>query len=110
MRKLYNHKLIAHLHYTHGGKWKRIHRDYLIMTNCNTELRQLRDAHHYWRGSNRVIKPKNRTIKYDQQLIKRLIEFYKLNWTVIYREYCLMTNTNVNKDNFICACKYYLRK
>ena len=100
MCKFYNHKIIAQLHQNHGGNWSRIQRDYLIITNHDVNLRNLRDAHHYWSVRNRVNKIKGNN-KYDRQVINRLVGIHGLNRQLIYKEYCVITNKDIPKNNFI---------
>ena len=89
---------------------KSIHYHYVTITNHNVTLLHLRDAHHYWRVRNRVSNPKVRTNRYNHILIKRLVESHGLNWTLIHKDYCSITNVVIDKNNFIVACKYHLKK
>lgn len=109
MCKFYKHQIIAQLHQNYNGCWKSIHYHYKIITNHNVELRHLRDAHHYWRSRNRIIRPKTRD-RYNQSLIMRLVESHGLNWTLIHKDYCSITNKIIPKVNFVVACRYHLRK
>ena len=110
MRKLYNHKILEQLHKSHEGQWIKIHKDYKKLTNCTSSLRQLQNAHHYWRNRGKYVQPEARVNYYDQQLIRKLIELHKLNWKLIHRDYCLITNIDVDRYRFTAAARYHLRK
>lgn len=92
----YNHQITNNLIEEHKNDWEKISIEYAKLTGLSVEPKLIANSYCKWRKKNGLTAKYN---KYDHDVIAELITKYGNDWTLIHKNYCSITKTNVKLNN-----------